>query len=225
MNRFSITVALFLCITVLTAQSQSITEMMIESYIKFYDLSTPKHQNQKTINSICPDEPADFYDDWSNEVFGFSRGTKNPGVTEFAYSDSVCLPLKNNIIITSPFGPRILNKKREFHRGIDFLASREYEDTVYSVFCGKVRFTGYFDDFGKVIVIRHYNGSETLYAHLDKILVTNNQEIQVGTPIGIGGNTGRSTGAHLHFEIQYRKNPFNPIINGKFLNKISILRN
>jgi murein DD-endopeptidase MepM/ murein hydrolase activator NlpD len=199
---------------------------MMKSYIEFYNLGTSKHRGK--VVSICPYVHEDFYDNWSNEVFGFSRGTTTPGVTKFSYSDSLCLPLKGNLRVTSPFGYRDLFKdgKIEFHRGVDFAVSGEYKDTVYSVFCGVVRFTAdYGDDgFGRVIVVRNCNGSEALYAHLYKILAVNNQEVKVGDPIGIGGNTGRSTGPHLHFEIQYQKNPFNPLINEKFLNKIPIVR-
>jgi murein DD-endopeptidase MepM/ murein hydrolase activator NlpD len=216
--------ALFLCIAASGASAQSITEIVMESYIKYYNLSTSMHHGK--IVAICPHVHQNFYDDWSNEVFGFSRGTTTPGVTTFSYSDSVCLPLKGSLRLTSPFGYRDLYKdgKIEFHRGVDFSLNSENKDTVYSVFCGVVRFTADYgeDSFGKVIVVRNCNGSETLYAHLYKILVVNNQEVGVGVPIAIGGNSGRSTGPHLHFEIQYHKNPFNPITNGKFLNKIAI---
>jgi len=216
--------ALFFCIITLGAYSQSVTEILMDSYIKLYNLSASERLG-KTV-SICPDVHESFYDNWSNTVFGFSRGTTNPGVTKFSYSDSVCLPLKGNLRITSPFGYRDLFKdgKIEFHRGVDFAVNGEYKDTIYSIFCGVVRFTADYGDsgFGRVIVVRNCNGSEALYAHLHKILVTNNQEVRVGDPIGIGGNTGRSTGPHLHFEIQYQKNPLNPIINGKFLNKIPL---
>ena len=215
--------ALFFCITAQIAHSQSATEIIIKSYIKLYNLSTV--QRSGTIVSICETVHDNFYENWNNEVFGFSRGTTNPGVTRFSYSDSICLPLKGNLKITSPFGYRDLFKDGnvEFHRGIDFSVVNE-KDTVYSIFCGVVRFTADYGDesFGRVIVIRNCNGSETLYAHLHKILVVNNQEVNVGEPIAIGGNTGRSTGPHLHFEIQYQKNPFNPVINGKFLNKIPL---
>jgi len=216
--------AMFFCLIALGTYAQSITEVTMKSYIRFYNLSASDH-HVRTF-TVCTDINENFYDNWSNEVFGFSRGTKNPGVTKFSYGDSVCLPLKGNLRVTSPFGYRDLYKdgKIEFHRGVDFSVNNEHTDTVYSVFCGVVRFTADYGDesFGRVIVIRNYNGSETLYAHLYKIIVTNNQEVNVGEPIGIGGNTGRSTGPHLHFEIQYQKNPFDPVINGKFLNKIPL---
>ncbi len=61
-----------------------------------------------------------------------------------------------------------------------------------------------------MIVIRHYNALETYYAHCSKLLVAPNQDVKAGDPIGLGGNTGRSTGSHLHFEVRFYDNPINP---------------
>ncbi len=102
-----------------------------------------------------------------------------------------------------------LNGNKEFHRGID-LQLTEGVDTVYSVFCGTVRFVNNHNEFGKYIIIKHYNGIETLYSHLDTILVKAGEDIKAGDPIAIGGCTGRCYGAHLHFEVQNNKNPRNP---------------
>ena len=64
--------------------------------------------------------------------------------------------------------------------------------------------------------------SETVYAHLDKILVQVNQEVEVGETIGLGGNTGKSSGPHLHFELRYKGYPINPIVDKKFLKNIPV---
>ena len=60
------------------------------------------------------------------------------------------------------------------------------------------------------MVIRHYNGLETYYAHLSKLFVAPNELVVAGQPIGLGGNTGRSYGAHLHFEVRFYDLPINP---------------
>lgn len=111
--------------------------------------------------------------------------------------------------ITSRFGPR----GRRFHFGIDIDLNNG--DTIRAAFDGVVRYSGYTRGYGIVVVIRHLNGLETLYAHLASSLVTHNKFIFAGDPIGIGGNTGRSTGDHLHFEVRFRGIALNPqdIIN------------
>lgn len=183
------------------SQTENLVDLMIESYIKFYELSVPNDQ-------VCMEKPANFYDDFS-EAFNFSRYTVDKKDKTYSFNDSLHPPLKRALVATSEFGYRILSKKKEFHRGID-LRLAEGVDTVYSVFCGTVRFANWDDKFGNFIIIKHYNGIETLYAHLSEILVQRGDDVTVGNPIGIGGNTGRSTGAHLHFEVQNNKNPRNP---------------
>jgi hypothetical protein len=84
-------------------------------------------------------------------------------------------------------------------------------DDVYSAFDGIVRMAS-FDryGYGHFVLIRHRNGLETLYGHLSKLLVSIGQEIRSGDLIGLGGNTGRSTGPHLHFEVRYKGLSINP---------------
>ena len=64
--------------------------------------------------------------------------------------------------------------------------------------------------FGNLVIIRHYNGLETFYAHLEKHLVVPNQIVEAGDPIGLGGNTVHSYGSHLHFEVRFYDIPFDP---------------
>lgn len=111
--------------------------------------------------------------------------------------------------ITSEFGWR----RWKYHYGIDI--GLNVGDTIVSAFDGVVRIAKYSKSYGYTVVVRHYNGLETLYAHLSKLLVEPNQEVKSGEIIGLGGNTGRSTGPHLHFEIRYLGGSINPreIIN------------
>ena len=106
--------------------------------------------------------------------------------------------------VTSSFGPR----KRRFHYGIDI--DLETGDQVVAAFDGKVRIAKKSASYGNVIVIRHSNGLETYYAHLSKINVEIDQDVYAGQAIGLGGNTGRSRGSHLHFEVRFLGQPINP---------------
>ena len=108
--------------------------------------------------------------------------------------------------ITSPFGPRW----RRMHNGLDLKVN--IGDTIVAAFDGKVRIEKYERrGYGKYVVIRHDNGLETVYGHLSKQLVEENQLVKAGEVIGLGGNTGRSTGSHLHFETRFLGIAINPI--------------
>src|SRR5574343_1124269 len=101
-------------------------------------------------------------------------------------------------MITSEFGWR----KYRPHYGTDI--DLEIGDTVVSAFDGMVRIARpKVGGYGNVVIIRHSNGLETVYAHLSKILVEPGQTIKAGELLGLGGNTGRSYGAHLHFDMRY----------------------
>lgn len=108
-------------------------------------------------------------------------------------------------IVTSRYGMR----HGRYHNGIDL--DLETGDTVRAAWPGKIRYAKYNDGgFGNLVIIRHENGLETFYAHLDKHLVVPNQVVEAGQPIGLGGNTGRSYGSHLHFEVRFYDAPMNP---------------
>ena len=108
--------------------------------------------------------------------------------------------------ITSPFGPRW----RRMHNGLDLKVN--IGDTIVAAFDGKVRIVKYERrGYGKYVVIRHDNGLETVYGHLSKQLVEENQLVKAREVIGLGGNTGRSTGSHLHFETRFLGIAINPI--------------
>jgi murein DD-endopeptidase MepM/ murein hydrolase activator NlpD len=106
--------------------------------------------------------------------------------------------------ITSMFGWR---DSRE-HKGIDI--DLDKGDAVGAAFDGMVRVARMYGGFGNVVIIRHYNGLETVYAHLSKIKVEPGQLISAGDVIGLGGNTGHSRGSHLHFEVRFKGVPINP---------------
>jgi murein DD-endopeptidase MepM/ murein hydrolase activator NlpD len=106
--------------------------------------------------------------------------------------------------ITSQFGWRDSAQ----HNGIDIDLNRG--DKVSAAFDGMVRVARRYGSFGNVVIIRHYNGLETVYAHLSKIKVKPGQLISSGDLVGLGGSTGHSTGTHLHFEVRFKGVPINP---------------
>lgn len=104
-----------------------------------------------------------------------------------------------------------------WHYGIDL--DLEVGDPVMACFDGIVRLVQYNSGgYGYYILVRHYNGFETLYAHLSRQDVKVGQTVKAGEVIGLGGNTGRSSGPHLHFEVRYAGNAFNPVYMYDFTN-------
>ncbi len=112
-------------------------------------------------------------------------------------------PFKGKVI--SNYGPR----GGRFHAGVDIKLDKG--DTIVSAFDGKIRIARSIHGYGKVVVVRHLNGLETVYAHLSKYLVEVNDEVTAGQPLGLGGRTGRATTEHLHFETRILGEHFNPI--------------
>jgi murein DD-endopeptidase MepM/ murein hydrolase activator NlpD len=128
---------------------------------------------------------------------------------------SFVMPIDNETIrITSKYGPR----GRRMHRGIDL--GLQVGDTVRAAFDGKVRIKSFERrGYGYYIVLRHPNGLETVYGHVSKFMVRENQIVHAGDAIALGGNTGRSSGAHLHFETRFLGKDINPAEIIDFENK------
>ena len=110
----------------------------------------------------------------------------------------------NQTDVYSKFGYR----HRRRHQGVDL--PLKTGTPVYAAFEGKVRLAKYYKAYGNLVVIRHPNGLETFYGHLSKIIVEQDQWVEAGSIIGLGGSTGRSTGPHLHFETRYKGYAFDP---------------
>lgn len=105
-------------------------------------------------------------------------------------------------LITSNFGDG------RNHSGMDI--DLQVWDTVVSAFDGVVRIARTHGGYGRVVVVRHYNGLETLYAHLHRIKVKTGQKVKAGELVGLGGSSGHSSGSHLHFEARFKGKPLNP---------------
>ena len=107
-------------------------------------------------------------------------------------------------IVTSNYGWR----EKRMHKGIDIDLNKG--DKVLSAFDGKVRIARRQNGYGNVVIVRHYNGLETVYAHLSKIKVKAGQTVTSGQLLGLGGMTGHATGTHLHFEVRFKGHALNP---------------
>ncbi len=161
---------------------------------------------QKQIRAEQAEYPAlSLYPNWSNQyVHAYGKDVIIPETYTIDLT-GFHMPTPSTRI-TSPFGPRW----RRMHNGLDLKVN--IGDTIVAAFDGKVRIVKYERrGYGKYVVIRHDNGLETVYGHLSKQLVEENQLVKAGEVIGLGGNTGRSTGSHLHFETRFLGIAINPV--------------
>ena len=156
--------------------------------------------------------PADelYGSTWENQWVDPFRGT----TAKVNYPDSFAIDCSSFVYpigidsmarVTSKYGPR----RRRMHRGIDLKVL--VGDTIRAAFDGKVRIKNFERrGYGYYVVVRHPNGLETIYGHLSKIVVEENQFVRAVETFGLGGNTGRSTGSHLHFETRFLGQAINP---------------
>lgn len=168
----------------------------------------------------------DLIDDIEPEIDIYTEGWNSKRVNPFKESEvpnQAIIDVTGYYIpcpgqITSNYGYRA--RFRRMHKGVD-LAIRS-NDTIYAAFDGKVRLTNYeAKGYGNYVILRHPNGLETVYGHLNKFLVKPDQVVRAGDPIALGGSTGRSTGPHLHFETRYMGYAINPNAIFDFSNKVT----
>ncbi|NDW10890.1 M23 family metallopeptidase [Dysgonomonas sp. 520] len=178
------------------------------------DLSlVDKAQEERLLNQ---DEiPADdlYGNIWSSSYVNAYRNLEVVPDTFTVDLSNFTMPTMGHV--TSNFGPR----RRRMHYGVDLKV--QVGDTIYAAFDGKVRICHYERrGYGYYVVLRHTNGLETVYGHLSEFLVSENDVVKSGDPIALGGNTGRSTGPHLHLETRFLGKPINPAEIIDFSNKI-----
>ncbi len=195
---------------------------------------TAEHKNliarQENIgNQISVKDTQDFLDNLFKdeaepELDIYTEGWNSKSVNAYAgmeVPDMQTIDVSNFAMpcpgyVTSPYGYR--PRFRREHKGIDL--KLQTGDTVYAAFPGRVRLTNFERrGYGHYVILRHPNGLETVYGHLSKILVKPDQDVKVGEPIALGGNTGRSFGSHLHFETRYIGTPINPAAIFDFANQ------
>lgn len=200
-----------LSVVAVGVQAQDVASDPVSLYrpTEVVDTVAPHFMLLNEDNIIPSDE---MYPTWTNSVVHYNS----------VMPDSFRIDLRNYAMptpstkITDIFGYR--PNRRRLHQGMDIKV--QTGDTIYAAFDGKVRITSYQRrGYGYYVVIRHNNGIETLYAHLSKRLVNINQNVKSGEPIGLGGNTGRSSGSHLHFETILMGKSIDPALMFDFKNQ------
>ncbi len=156
----------------------------------------------------------DIYEDqWTSRLVNPYDASKVPFSAEIDVSN-FCMPHPGGL--TSPYGYR--RRFRRMHKGVDL--GLNVGDTIRAAFDGRVRLTNFERrGYGNYVILRHTNDLETVYGHLSGFLVEEGQDVRAGDPIALGGNTGRSTGPHLHFETRYMGYPINPAAIFDFANR------
>ena len=194
------TAFLSMCATPLAAQDLLARQAPVDRKMKSVDTLAL----QSILRREAAQSPAaNLYESWDN--------TRTHHVTALPDSFLInlrhfCMPTPSSVV-TNNYGRRWGRQ----HKGLDIKVY--IGDTIRAAFSGKVRIVKYeAAGYGKYIVIRHPNGLETIYGHLSKQLVTENEDVRAGDPIGLGGNTGRSTGSHLHFETRLCGVALNPAL-------------
>jgi murein DD-endopeptidase MepM/ murein hydrolase activator NlpD len=177
------------------AENKRLKEDIFVSLTGFYD------------SSIYPSHS--MYDKWDTyQLFNDVTSDLNEGESRLLTLEDTsneCRfynPFKG--LITSNFGWR----DGRSHNGIDI--DLQVWDPVVAAFDGMVRVARNHPGYGRVVIIRHYNGLETLYAHFHRLKVKPGDIVEAGQVIGLGGSSGRSTGSHLHFEVRFKGKPINP---------------
>ncbi len=176
----------------------------------------PSHNKVKPAELITNNEaaeeitiPESFYTNWNSAHVMITRTDYN------SLPENLPLNLKEgNSEFVFPVKGQLLGqfcyRGRVPHTGVDIALRKG--TPVYSSFDGVVRMAKSYGGYGKLVVVRHLNGLETVYAHLSKIKVKLNQKVKAGDIIGLGGRTGRATANHLHFETRYNGAAFDPMV-------------
>lgn len=188
--------------TAVSAQDLIARQAPIDRKLKSIDSLALKNQISKEVATYSA---KNLYPSWNTDyVHAYGKADLPESFRIDLRNFSMPTPSRR---ITSQFGYR--PRFRRQHNGLDIKVN--VGDTIYAAFDGKVRIVKYERaGYGKYIVLRHDNGLETIYGHLSAWMVDVNDEVRSGQPIGLGGNTGRSTGSHLHFETRFLGVAINP---------------
>ena len=162
----------------------------------------------------CEPEPDIYTEGWESNLVNCYKDANVPNTKVLDVRHYV-MPIKGNYV-TSHYGYR--PQFGRTHKGVDLRSA--IGDTVYSAFSGRVRLTRFErGGYGFYVIVRHENGLETVYGHLSRFLVKPDQYVKAGQPIALSGNTGRSTGPHLHFETRFMGYAINPEAIFDFANR------
>ena len=207
LKTFAITAIMALATIHTTAQDLLARQAPVDKKMKAVDTLALRNIVQREQNEA---PSAQLYKEWNNRYA--HRATELPDSFNINLRH-FCMPTTSRII-TSNFGSRW----GRMHKGLDIKVY--IGDTIRAAFDGKVRIVRYeAGGYGNYVVIRHHNGLETIYGHMSKQLVNEDETVHAGDPIGLGGNTGRSTGSHLHFETRLCGVALNPALMFDFKNQ------
>lgn len=184
----------------------TIEEKEIE-LISYYNSIINSNEAHLTILKYGNIPATSFYEDFDEStVFNITPDTEFP--------ESQIINIESDSLGTyhhpkvGPVNSKFGWRDGRMHKGIDINLHKG--DAVVAAFDGMIRIAHAKGAYGNVIIIRHYNGLETVYAHLSKIKVKPGQVVMAGQLIGLGGSTGRSSGPHLHFEVRFKGQALNP---------------
>lgn len=218
-----ITVALIATATIIPAGAQK-TKSKSPHSAAHKELLAKQAKTKDQIRLIESNTFIDLVEELEPELDIYTEGWNSRAVNPFKDKD---VPDRQVIDVTGYYMPcpgRVTSnygyraKFGRMHKGID-LAIRS-NDTIYAAFDGKVRLTNYeARGYGNYVILRHPNGLETVYGHLNRFLVKPDQVVKAGQPIALGGSTGRSTGPHLHFETRFMGYAINPSAIFDFANQ------
>lgn len=176
-------------------KSKTLDSMVLKKIIEIEEYVNPSSELYEDWNNVYAHRATELPDSFRIDLRGFHMPTPSR-------------------VVTSNFGARWGRQ----HKGLDIKVY--IGDTIRAAFDGKIRIVNYeAKGYGNYVVIRHHNGLETIYGHMSKHLVAENQIVKAGDPIGLGGNTGRSTGSHLHFETRLCGVALNPALMFDFRNQ------
>ncbi len=176
------------------------------------DLDAISIAEELSADSLKTGDEVYYKDNWSTTQIRYAQDMlpdrdDTVAIILIGRSDNpFCPPVKGKVI--SKFGRR----GGRIHTGTDFKLNSG--DTVRCAFDGRVRLAKRFSGYGNLVLVRHKNGLETIYAHLKSIAVNVNDTLQAGDVVGLGGRTGRATTDHLHFETRFLGEPFD---SGKYI--------
>ena len=159
-------------------------------------ISLVRMSEQESVASL-QNPAASLYPTWDNE---YTRTYNTTLPSEYRIDlRQFCMPCDSRMV-TSHYGYRRSFRRQHYGTDIKVFVG----DTIRAAFSGKVRVVAFERyGYGNYVVIRHPNGLETVYGHMSRHLCKPNQIVRAGDVIGLGGNTGRSTGSHLHFETRF----------------------
>lgn len=192
--RFIIICLSFIGSTLSYAQASLDIDKLDSLRIQIFEKDTLKAQHLELIST--PDIKSK---NWNTSVYNPYKKTKLQYPFKLSFKDSTyASPMHIDKVITSRYGWR----RGRAHKGIDI--DLVTGDSLFAMFDGVVRFAKYNTGHGKMVIVRHYNGLETVYAHLSKYGVKANDTVVKGQYLGKGGATGNARGSHLHLEVNYK---------------------